>query len=343
MADEDLVAVVGMAGRFPGATTVEEFWANAAAGTECVSRYRRDELAAAGVPDDVLDDPDYVPVGAPLADLDRFDAALFGYSSREASLMDPQQRVFLECAWHALEHAGCDPDRMRGRIGVFAGTGMSRYLWQNAAPALAGRVDPLEARLLNDKDFLTTTVSYKLGLRGPSVSVQTACSTSLVAVHLAAQSLLAHDSDLALAGGVTIELPHGVGYLHRDGSITSPDGHCRPFDHRAAGCIGGSGVGIVVLQRLADAIADGRTVHAVIRGSAINNDGAGKVGFTAPSVGGQAAVIRDALFLADVEPGSIGYVETHGTGTPMGDPIEVEALRTVFGGTAPAGIALGSA
>jgi phthiocerol/phenolphthiocerol synthesis type-I polyketide synthase E len=340
--DDDLIAIVGMAGRFPGSPSVAEFWANSLAGAEGVSFYGRDELIEAGEPAELVDDPAYVPASAPLADHDRFDAELFGYSPREARVMDPQQRVFLESAWEALEDAACDPDRLRARIGVFAGTGMTRYLWQNVVPALGSSLNQLEARLLNDKDFLATTTSYKLNLRGPSVNVQTACSTSLVAVHLAAQSLLSHECDLALAGGVTIELPHRVGYLYQEGGVNSPDGHCLPFDHRAAGCVGGSGVGVVVLQRLGEARAQHRRVHAVLRGSAVNNDGSGKVGFTAPSVTGQAAVIRDALFIAEAKPESIGYVETHGTGTPIGDPIEVEALRGAFDGVAAGSVALGS-
>ncbi|MFF7992043.1 type I polyketide synthase [Kitasatospora xanthocidica] len=341
---DDLIAVVGMAGRFPGAGDVPEFWRNALAGTEAVVTYTRDELLAAGEPAELVDDPDYVPAGAPLADHDRFDARAFGYTNREARLLDPQLRIFLETAWHALEDAGCDPDRYRERVAVFAGAGMTRYLWQNAVPALGGSINLLEARILNDKDFLATAVAYRLNLRGPAVSVQTACSTSLVAVHQAVQSLLSQESDLALAGGATVELPHRVGYLYKEGSIGSPDGHCRPFDHRSAGCVGGSGAGAVVLQRYADAVAEGRRVYAVIRGSAVNNDGSGKVGYTAPSVAGQAAVVREAMSLADVAPGSVGYVETHGTGTPIGDPIEIEALRSAFGpAAAGARIALGSA
>ncbi|MEU2153838.1 beta-ketoacyl synthase N-terminal-like domain-containing protein [Streptomyces sp. NPDC019396] len=328
---EDLIAIVGMAGRFPGSRDVAEFWQNALAGTEAVVEYSRDELIAAGEDPALVDDPQYVRSGAPLEDHDRFDAKAFGYTPREARLMDPQVRIFLECAWAALEDAGCDPDRYRERAAVFAAAGMTRYLWLNAVPALGSSINMLEARILNDKDFLASAASYRLGLRGPAVSVQTACSASLVAVHQAVQSLLSHESDLALAGGSTIELPHRIGYLYKEGSIGSPDGHCRPFDHRAEGTIGGSGAGAVALQRYDDAVAEGRRVYAVIRASALNNDGSAKVGFTAPSVEGQAAVIRDALSLADVAPHTVGYIETHGTGTRIGDPIEIEALRSAYG------------
>ncbi|MEV0124307.1 beta-ketoacyl synthase N-terminal-like domain-containing protein [Streptomyces sp. NPDC050703] len=348
---EDLIAIVGMAGRFPGSDSVPAFWRRAVAGTEALVEYGRDELIAAGEDPALVDDPDYVRSGMPLEGYDRFDAKAFGYTPREARLMDPQVRIFLECAWEALEDAGCDPDRYRGRAAVFGAAGMTRYLWLNAVPALGGSLNMLEGRILNDKDFLATAASYRLGLRGPAVSVQTACSASLVAVHLAVQSLLSHESDIALAGGSTVELPHRVGYLYKEGSIGSPDGHCRPFDHRAEGTVGGSGAGAVLLQRYDDAVAEGRRVYAVIRGSAINNDGAAKVGFTAPSVEGQAAAVRDAMALGDVAPHTVGYVETHGTGTRIGDPIEIEALRSAYGVTAGADdgdragrrVALGSA
>ncbi|MGW0533982.1 type I polyketide synthase [Streptomyces sp. NPDC003032] len=348
MDTEDLIAIVGMAGRFPGSDSIPAFWQNAVAGTDAVVEYGRDELIAAGEDPALVDDPDYVRSGVPLADHDRFDAKAFGYTPREARLMDPQVRIFLECAWQALEDGGCDPDRYRERAAVFAAAGMTRYLWLNAVPALGGSLNMLEGRILNDKDFLATAASYRLGLRGPAVSVQTACSASLVAVHLAVQSLLSHESDIALAGGSTIELPHRVGYLYKEGSIGSPDGRCRPFDHRAEGTVGGSGAGAVLLQRYDDAVAEGRRVYAVIRGSAINNDGAAKVGFTAPSVEGQATAVRDAMMLGDVEPHTVGYVETHGTGTRIGDPIEIEALRSAYGAAdkdAWAGrrVALGSA
>ncbi len=326
------IAITGMAGRFPGARSVEELWANLCGGVESVSFFPEAELAAAGVPEELLRHPRYVRARAVLDDVASFDAGLFGFSPREARVMDPQIRLFLETAWEALESGGCDPDRFRGHIGVFAGVSWNTYLLHNLAGhrQLLASVGPLLLRILNDKDFLTTWVSYRLNLRGPSIAVQTACSTSLVATHLACQSLLNFECDAALAGGVTVALPQREGYLHEEGSIYSPDGHCRPFDASARGTVGGSGAGLVLLRRLSDAIADGDPVRAVIRGSAINNDGSLKMGYMAPSVDAQAEVIAAAQSIADVEPDAIGYIEAHGTGTLIGDPIEVEALTRVF-------------
>jgi acyl transferase domain-containing protein/acyl carrier protein len=327
----DGIAIIGMAGRFPGARDVEAFWQNLRAGVESIVGLSEDEMLAAGVSPDELADPDYVRAGAPIDDVELFDAAFFGYSPREAESIDPQQRFFLESAWTALERAGYDPAAYAGAIGVFAGCGTSSYLpLLQMDPVLMGALGRDQLVLGNDKDSLTTRVSYKLNLRGPSVTVQTACSTSLVAVCVACQSLLAHECDMALAGGATIVLPQRTGYWHEEGGIMAPDGHCRAFDAAARGTVGGNGVGVVVLKRLADALADGDHVHAVLRGFALNNDGALKVGFTAPSVQGQAEVIGMALALAGVEPDDISYVETHGTGTPLGDPIEIAALTRVF-------------
>ncbi|MBM3855507.1 MAG: type I polyketide synthase, partial [Verrucomicrobia bacterium] len=333
MRDRDL-AIVGLACRFPGARDVDEFWRNLHDGVESVTFFTDDELRAAGVDAALLTRPDYVKANAVLADAERFDAGFFGYTPREAQLLDPQQRVFLECAWTALEHAGYDPSAMRGAVGVFAGAGIGTYLLRQIAPnpAVVESAGGFSVLLANDKDFLPTRVAYKLNLRGPALGVQTACSTSLVAVHLAGQSLLAGECDAALAGGVAIRFPQTAGYVFQEGMILSPDGHCRAFDAQGAGIVAGNGAGVVVLKRLADALADGDTIHAVIRGSAINNDGAGKVGYTAPSVEGQAAVIAEALAVAEVEPATIGYVEAHGTGTALGDPIEVAALTRAFGG-----------
>ena len=326
------LAVVGMACRFPGARDVEEFWRNLRAGVESVTFFTDADLRAAGVDAAALGRPDYVKANAVLAEADGFDPDFFGYTLREAELIDPQQRVFLECAWTALEHAGCDPSKVPGVVGVFAGAGPGTYLLRQLAPnpaALAG-TDGFAAMIANDKDFLSTRVAYKLNLRGPSIAVQSACSTSLVAVHLAGQSLLAGECDVALAGGVSVRFPQTTGYVHHEGMILSPDGHCRAFDARAAGIVGGNGAGVVVLKRLEDAQAAGDTIHAVIRGSAVNNDGADKVGYTAPSVSGQEAVIKEALAVAGVAPDTIGYVEAHGTGTALGDPIEVTALTRAF-------------
>jgi amino acid adenylation domain-containing protein len=324
------IAIVGMAGRFPGAPSVEEFWRRLRAGDECITFLSDEELAASGVAPELLADPAYVRAAGVIDGPDEFDAAFFGFSPREAELMDPQHRVFLECSWHALEDAGYDPGRFAGRIGLYAGVGVNTYLHHagvERVQALAGRY---QAFIANDKDFVPTRASYKLNLRGPSLNVQTACSTSLVAVHLACQSLRSGECDMALAGGVAIRSPQKVGYVYEEGGIPSSDGHCRAFDARAQGTVFGNGVGIVVLKPLDRALADGDTIHAVLKGTAINNDGALKVGYTAPSVEGQAQVIADALDAAGVDPSTVTYVEAHGTGTPMGDPIEVAALTEAF-------------
>jgi acyl transferase domain-containing protein/acyl carrier protein len=326
------VAIVGLAARFPGARDAAELWRNLYAGVESVSFFDAAELAAAGVDPALAADPRYVPAKGSLADAERFDAAFFGFTPREAEAMDPQHRVFLECAWEALEDAGCDPERAAGRIGVWAGSGPSSYLVNHllANPQALERLGGFQVMLLNDRDFLATRVSYELDLKGPSAAVATACSTSLVTAHMACQSLLAGECDLALAGGVSISTPLRTGYLYQDGDVASADGHTRAFDARAAGAVEGNGCGVVVLKRLADALADGDRVYAVIRGSAVNNDGSAKVGFTAPSVEGQAEAITESLLMAGVEPATIGYVEGHGSGTPLGDPIEVAALTQAF-------------
>ncbi len=333
------IAVVGMSGRFPGAGSVEAFWHNLREGISGISHLTREELLAAGVSEAELADPRYVRAAGMLGDAELFEAELFGLTAREAEVMDPQQRVFLECAWEALEDAGYDPARYPGWIGVYAGAGVGKYLWLNvarSAEALAA-VGAFQALISNDKDYLATQVAYRLNLRGPSVGVQTACSTSLVAVHLACQALLCFECDLALAGGVSLNLPERRGYLYEDDGLSSPDGICRPFDAAAVGTLRGNGAGIVVLRRLADALADGDRILAVLRGSAINNDGSAKVGFTAPSVAGQTEVIAAAQAIAGVEPETIDYVEAHGTGTTLGDPIEMAALVQVFGGDAARG------
>ncbi|MFP5206979.1 MAG: type I polyketide synthase [Acidobacteriota bacterium] len=327
------IAVVGMAGRFPGARNVAELWRNLRDGIESIRDLSDAELAANGVTPEELANPDYVKRASILDDVPMFDAAFFGFSPRDASIMDPQHRQFLECAWEALEDAGHPPSRFAGSVGVFAGSGMNTYLIHNL---LANRKLLASAGLFqlkqtgNDKDVLATRVSYQLDLRGPSINVQTACSTSLVAVHLACQSLLNFECDMALAGGVTIEIPHGQGYIYREGEILSRDGRCRSFDANSSGTVFASGLGAVVLRRLDDALADRDQIHAVILGSAINNDGARKVGYLAPSVEGQAEVIAEALEFAGVTPDDLAYIETHGTGTVVGDPIEVRALTQAF-------------
>ncbi|AUX48180.1 polyketide synthase [Sorangium cellulosum] len=328
------LAIIGMAGRFPGARDVATFWRNLCAGVESVSILTDEELLAAGVDPALLARPEYVRARAVLDDIDLFDAELFGFTPREAAALDPQHRLFLECAWEVFENAGIDPERARVPVGVYAGSSLSGYLAHlfPDGPRLQSAAD-VAALLSLDKDFLTTRVSYKLNLQGPSIAVQTACSTSLVAVHLACQGLLTGECDLALAGGVSVGVPQKSGYLYQEGAIASPDGHCRAFDAGARGTVGGSGVGVVLLKRLDDAIADRDVIIAVIKGSAVNNDGRAKVGYTAPRVEGQAGVIRAAHAAAGVDADSIAYVEAHGTGTPLGDPIEIAALTQAFRAT----------
>jgi len=328
------IAVIGLACRFPGANTADEFWRNLRAGTESITRFSPDELAAAGLDRDLIEDPAYVPAKGVLAGADCFDAGFFGLSAREAALIDPQHRVFLECAWSALEDAGYEPRHYQGAIGVFAGSILSTYLLQNVWPnrAIVDSAGVFQTALGNDPTFLATRASYLFDLRGPSVSVGTACSTSLMAVHLACQSLIVHESDMALAGGVSIHLPLVGGYRYEEGGILSPDGHCRPFDAAARGTVSSDGVGVVLLKRLEDAVADGDCIRAVIRGSAANNDGSAKVGYTAPSVGAQAQVIAEALAVAGVAPETLSMIEAHAAGTLLGDPIEVAALAEAFAG-----------
>jgi len=331
--ERDLIAIVGMAGRFPQADGVEALWHLLREGREGLTRFDPDTLRAAGVPEELSAQPGYVPVNGALPDIEMFDSAFFQMPPSEARITDPQHRVMLELAWNALENSGHDPERYDGSIGVYVGCGPSSYLLNNLYPnraALAGSGE-LPLQIGNNKDYLATRISYKLNLTGPSVCITTACSTSLVAVHFAAQSLLGFECDMALAGGASIQVPQQTGYLHQEGGILSPDGHCRAFDADAKGTVGGNGAAIVVLKRLADAVADGDRIHAIIRGSAVNNDGAHKAGYTAPSVAGQASVIAEAQEVGEVHPASIGYIEAHGTGTPLGDPIEIAALNEVFG------------
>ena len=326
------IAVIGMAGRFPGAKNLEQLWQNLCDGVESIKFFTDEELLAKGMDAGSLEDPNYVKAEAVLDDIEMFDASFFGYTPREASLIDPQHRLFLEHAWEALEDAGYAAGERPNRIGVYAGESLNSYLISNLYPnrELMESAGGFQVVINNDRDYLATHIAYKLNLTGPALSVQTACSTSLVAVHLACQSLLNRECDMALAGGVTVGVPHGQGAFHQEGGIISPDGHCRAFDARAQGTVKGNGVGIVVLKRLGDALRDGDTIHAIIKGTAINNDGSLKVGFAAPSIEGQASVIEEALALAEVDPETITYVETHGTGTSLGDPIEVAALTQAF-------------
>ncbi|WP_344040830.1 non-ribosomal peptide synthetase/type I polyketide synthase [Saccharothrix xinjiangensis] len=332
------VAIIGMAARFPGAPTLERYWENLLAGVVSTTRFGREELIAAGIPARLVDDPAYVPVSGALDDIAGFDAELFGISPAEAAITDPQQRLFLQVCHQALEHAGYAG--AGGRVGVYAGSGMTLYSLRTYLRENLGGADPgdqlaaLQVAIGNEPDFLATRVAYRLGLTGPAVTVRSACSTSLVAVHSAITALLAGDADMALAGAAALHVPGIAGYRYEPGSILSATGRCRAFDAAADGTVGGNGVAAVLLKPLDAALADGDTVHAVVLGSAINNDGAAKVGYTSPGVAGQTAVVRDALAAAGVPPGSIGYVEAHGTGTAVGDPIEVEALRGAFAGRA---------
>ncbi|HVV71088.1 MAG TPA: beta-ketoacyl synthase N-terminal-like domain-containing protein, partial [Verrucomicrobiae bacterium] len=330
--DTQAIAIIGMSGRFPDAPDLESFWRNLRNGVESIRAFSDEELAASGVPPEVHQRADYVRRASVLEGAELFDPGFFGITPREAEILDPQHRLLLECAWEAFEDAGYDPARCNGQTGVFAGCSLSAYLWRNLAsnPKLVATVGGYQLMVSNDKDFLATRISYKLGLKGPGITVQTACSTSLVAVQLACQSLLSGQCDLALAGGASIRIPQKAGYIFQDGMIMSPDGHCRAFDARAAGTVSGEGVGLVLLKRLSEAIADRDVIHAVILGSAINNDGSLKAGYTAPSVDGQAQVIAEALAQAGVSPDTVSYVEAHGTGTVLGDPIEVAALAKAY-------------
>ena len=330
--DDSEIAVIGMVGRFPGARNLEAFWHNLREGKESIRFLSDRELTERGVDPALLADPNHVKAVAEIDHPDGFDAEFFGINHREAEILDPQQRIFLECAWQAMESAGYHPEGYDGAIGLFAGATTSTYLLFHliSHAGFEAQWDPLELLVANAGDSLATRVSYKLNFRRPSFTIQCACSTSLVAVHLACESLLNEECDMALAGGISINVRQRTGYRFTEGSIVSPDGHCRPFDARAQGTVFGSGVGIVVLKRLTDALADGDTIHAVVKGSAINNDGSLKVGYTAPSVEGQSEVIAEALSLAGVPAEEISYVEAHGTATNLGDPIEIQALTRAF-------------
>jgi phthiocerol/phenolphthiocerol synthesis type-I polyketide synthase E len=326
------VAIIGMAARFPGAQNIAEYWLNLKQGVEAITFFTDEELKEAGVEAARLDAPNFIKAKGVVANGDEFDATFFGFTPREAELMDPQHRLFMECAWTALEDAGYDPETYEGAIGLYGGGSMNTYLLFNLMSnrALLESVGLLQTSVQNRTDHLTTHVAYELNLKGPSLTIQTACSTSLVALHTACQSLLNCECDMALAGGVSVTVPLKNGYTYLEGGIYSPDGHCRAFDERAQGTVEGNGVGLVVLKRLAEALADGDTIHAVIKGSAVNNDGSLKVGYTAPGVNGQAEVIAEAHAVSNVDAETITYVETHGTGTSLGDPVEIEALTQAF-------------
>jgi phthiocerol/phenolphthiocerol synthesis type-I polyketide synthase E len=332
------IAIVGMAGRFPGADSVSAFWNNLRCGEESIVTLSEDELIAAGVGEKSLATHAYVKRAALLDGIDEFDADFFGFTPQAARMTDPQHRLFLQCAWHALEDAGYDPAQNDDSVGVYGTSSASGYLLHNLMShrdsyAIIGQgatFEMVDLSLQNDKDHLATRVAHQFNLRGPALSVQTACSSSLVALHLACQSILNGECDMALAGGASIRVPHHVGYWYQAGSMVSPSGHCRPFDVRADGTIFGSGVAVVVVKSLQAAVEDGDRIHAVIRGSAINNDGSTKMTYAAPNAVGQAEVIAEAHAVADIDASTVSYVETHGTGTPLGDPIEIEGLRQAF-------------
>lgn len=334
------IAIVGLAGRFPGASSISDYWSLLRDGREALRTYSDADLRDAGVPYELRANPAFVPVHGAIDNLAAFDAEFFGLSPQDAAIMDPQHRLFLETVWTALEDAAIDPARSSRAIGVFAGCGMNTYFQDHLStnPDLIERLGYFHVRHTgNDKDFLSTRVSYAFNLTGPSVSIQTACSTSLVAVHSAVQSLLSGECDVAIAGGSTVEFKERFGYLYQEGGIHDPTGHCRAFDADSSGTVFGSGSGAVILKRYTDAVADGDRIHAVIRGTAINNDGAQKVGYLAPSVDGQAAAAAEALALSGLDPSTISYIECHGTGTPVGDPIELAALSQAYGATVGGG------
>lgn len=335
----DGIAIIGMSGRFPSAPNLGVFWENIKNGVNCIIPIADDELELSQ--DDLAiaeNNPNYVKKAAAVADSDLFDAKFFGIYPKEAEVMDPQHRLFLECSWHAIEDAGYDPDQYEGAIGVYAGCYMNTYLLSSieSNPAFMASIaksfhgGSLNTELGNDKDYLATRVSFKLNLRGPSITLQTACSTSLVAIAQACQSLMSYQCDMALAGASALKFPQNRGYLYVEGGMVSPDGLCKTFDARANGTIFGNGVGVVLLKRLEDALADGDSIYAVVKGWGLNNDGASKVGYTAPSVDGQMEAIALAQAIADIDPATIGYIEAHGTGTPLGDPIEIDALTKAF-------------
>jgi amino acid adenylation domain-containing protein len=331
--DLEGIAIIGMAGRFPGARNLGEFWKNLVVGEESVTHFSDEELQAAGYDAKALRGlPGYVAARGIVEKPEWFDRGFFGISPKEAEVMDPQHRLFLELAWEALEDAGCDPSRFGGLIGVFAGMSNNTYypFFVRQRRDLMEAVGVVNAVIANEKDFLTTRAAYKLNLRGPALNIQTACSSSLVTVCVACQNLLTHQCDVALAGGVALTFPQARGYFFQDGSMTSPDGWCRPFDARANGTVFSSGAGVIALKRLGEAVADGDPIYAVIKGHALNNDGARKVSFAAPSIDAHAEVVALAQAVANIAPGSISYVEAHGTATPLGDPIEIAALTQVF-------------
>jgi acyl transferase domain-containing protein len=323
------IAVVGMACRFPGANTPEDFWANLTAGRESIRFFTPAELLASGADPALVWHPDYVPAKGVLDDLDMFDAELFGYTPEQAAAMDPQARLLHECAWAAFADAGVDPRRRPEPIGVYLG-GETNPQWLALSETGLALGRQFQASLYGQSKYFASLLAHRLDLRGPAIALESACSSSLVAVHLACQGLLGDDCRMALAGGVAISMPYRAGYLYQEGLMFARDGHCRPFAAQASGTVFSDGLGLVVLKRLEDALAEGDGIYAIIKGSALNNDGAERAGFAAPGVRGQAEVVRVALGAAEVEPESLGFVEAHGTGTELGDIVEVQALSRAF-------------
>lgn len=328
---EDDIAIIGMSLRLPGANSVKQFWENLCEGEESITFFSNEELRSAGIAENDLNNPNYVKANAILDNVDNFDADFFGFSPREAEVMDPQHRLFLKCSWEVLEDAGYNPEKYPGRIGVIGGAGFNTYLFNLFSnPRALDSLGYFQVMMMNSSDHLTSIVSYKLNLTGPALTVQTACSTSLVATHLACQSLLQGESDMVIAGGASLTIPQKIGYLFQEGGIVSPDGHCRAFDSKSNGTVGASGVAVVLLKRLNDALIEGDKIYSVIKGSAINNDGSLKIGYTAPSQEKQAEVIMEALEISGTSPDQISFVEAHGTGTKLGDPIEINALTKAY-------------
>jgi acyl transferase domain-containing protein len=329
------IAIIGMSGRFPGASNIDEFWSNINNKINSIAQFSDNELINAGVSPELIQNPGYVKVKGYLKNAEFFDAGFFKFSRHEAEILDPQYRLFFEATWEALENAGYVPDKYSGKIGIFAGSSnIDGYylnnLRQNQNIGSTLLSDNFTVMLYNAKDFLSALLAYKLNLRGPAVTVQTACSTSLVAVTMACQSLLNFESDIALAGGTCVTMPLKSGYMFQDGMMLSPTGKCSTFDKDANGIVLGNGLGVIVLKRLSEALKDGDYIHAVIKGFSVNSDGSEKIGFTAPGILGQQVVVQDALKRANIQPEMISYIETHGTGTILGDLIEIEALTRVF-------------
>lgn len=329
---ENHIAVIGMTGRFPEADTLEQFWSNLKEGRESITFFTEEELVKGNIEKKLVDNPRYVGADGVIRNMDMFDAEFFGINPREAELLDPQHRLFLESAWELMEMAGYDAHSYSGKVSVYTSANFSSYLVRNimANPEMRASATSFQTLICNDKDFVGTRVSYKLGLTGGSISVGTLCSSSFVAIHLACQSLLNWQCDMALAGAVSLQVSHNESFFYQEGGIGDPDGHCRAFDAKASGTVSGSGLGVVALKRFEDAVKDGDHIYGIIRGSAMNNDGSHKISYTAPSVEGQMEVIAEALALAEVNPETVTYIEAHGTGTQLGDPIEVEALTRAF-------------